>query len=673
MSNNISRKGLAWGALVAVAASLFAGVPAHAAAGLTLAANSSSQVLSVPAGTSFQLVETASSEITGNYNTLAVQVVSNSAGAALVTVDGRATASIRTTDSRVVIGSAAIAAAANNQTIEIRSTSSATATYTVTAWLDANANGAIDATEYSASQTVTFLSAADLTATTSFVKAPTYTSDARSIQVRTALTNVNTDQLALASVGGTGNSIVAAAVSIDLRSGTYDARLNPSQNAASVFVSGDARFYATQSSRDTIDISDDSRVWFSGAVFTAQAYWGTTKLGASVSTTSGLINNAATSIYLDTLKSVNAKNGDLANGVLSAEVRTNSAFVLSATIRGDSGSNLTGVGVKFAVGSANWVTSTIRVDVTANGATTSYTTSASLRAATWTVPADAAGNAQITVAISGSNTGDTNNDLAFTATSANLATKSVTVYQSAAAATTAAATPAVQAVVLGQAATVVATIKDQFGQAFTSGYVAKVTYSSNGSTAGSAASNSYALVTAGAASVSVTVDGTVTGATHYDVQLAKINANGSQTDVASPVAITIATRAASELAVGYLVGVTTAAARVSVDAKTLVGASASSFTAVAQSISGRAVITGDRFVPYAAVTITGAGLYFVNTSGTFDAGTTTTQADANGYFTVTVRSNTSTATNGASAVVSSGAAAAKTVVWTVDALSLIHI
>jgi len=141
------------------------------------------------------LIETASSEIpSSSYTTLTVQVDNVNAGAATVTVDGRFTKSLATTDARIVFSTDLRSTTINNQTIEIRGTSAATASYTVTAWLDANNNAVVDNGEYSAVQTVKFLGAADLTATTSFLSSPTYTSDARSLSVRTELTNVNTNQ-----------------------------------------------------------------------------------------------------------------------------------------------------------------------------------------------------------------------------------------------------------------------------------------------------------------------------------------------------------------------------------------------------------------------------------------------------------------------------------------------
>jgi hypothetical protein len=663
MSNNISRKGLAWGALVAIAASLFATAPAHAAAGVTLNANSTSQVLSVPTGTSFTLVETASSEIPStSYNTLAFSVVNNNAGAATVTVSGRIAQTLATSDARVTFTSAQVAAAGNNQTIEVRSTSSATASYTVTSWLDANGNGVVDNGEYSASQTITFKSAADLSAatTTSFIGAPTYTSDSRSVQVRVAFDSaqINNDQLA----GSTQQARITSNVSVDIRVGTYDARNTPATNAAAVFGSADARFYAYTNGNNTgngaVLISDGARVWYSGAVFTAQAYWGTTAIGAQASTTGGLVNNAATTISADTVKGANAALQ--VSG--SAQVRVNSAFQVSATIRGDATSNLAGAGVKFAVSTANWVTNTIRVTV--NG--TTYATSANLRAASWTVAADAKGNALLNVSVAGSNTGDANNDLTFTATSANLGTVNVVVKQTAAVATTLAATPDSQAVVLGSAAAVVSTIKDQFGQRIAdTNYAVKVTYSASGSTAGSTASGAFTPVVGGTATSNVTVDGTVTGTTHYSVSAVTIAADGSQTPATSlgSVVVTVVTRAAADLVVGYVVNVATVGARESVDTKALGGAAGDATVAV--SVTGRAVITADRGVPYAKVTIAGAGLFVLDTvAGTYAAAPFVVTADANGYFTATIRSNT---TGTIAGTVASGSATAVAFNVVVDA------
>jgi trimeric autotransporter adhesin len=658
MSNNISRKGLAWGALVAIAASLFATAPAHAAAGVTLNANTTSQVLSVPNGTSYTLVETASSEIpTSSYGTLAFSVVNNNAGAGVVTVGGRTTQSFATTDARVTFTAAQVAAASNNITIEVRSTSSATASYTVTSWLDANNNGVVDNGEYSASQTITFKSAADLSAatTTSFVSTPTYTTDARSLSVRVAFdsTLINNDQLA----GSTQQTRISNNVSVDVRVGTYDARLVPATNAAAVVGSGDARFYANTGTNvnptNSVDISDGARVWYSGAIFTAQAYWGTTAIGAKASTANGLINNQATSVSANVVSGANAILKDVNN---SASVRLNSAFQVSATIRGDAGV-LVGQAVKFGVTTAAWTTGTIRVTV--NG--TTYANSADLRAATWSVNSDANGNALLNVSVAGA-TVDALNDIVFTATSAALPVASVRVSQTKAVATTLAATPASQAVVLGSAATLASTIKDQFGQLIAdTNYAIKVTYADG---AGSSASGAFNAVANGAATSSVTVDGTVTGTTHYNVNAVTVAADGSQTPSGlTQVVVTVVTRAAADLVVGYVVNVATVGARESVDTKALAGAAGDATVAV--SVTGRAVITGDRGVPYAKITIAGAGLFVLDTTAsTYAAAPFVVTADANGYFTATIRSNTSGTIAG---TVASGSATAVAFNVVVDA------
>ena len=62
MSNITARKGLAFGALVALGSTLLAGAPAHAAAGVTLAPVAGTS-LNLPAGYGYELRATASSEI----------------------------------------------------------------------------------------------------------------------------------------------------------------------------------------------------------------------------------------------------------------------------------------------------------------------------------------------------------------------------------------------------------------------------------------------------------------------------------------------------------------------------------------------------------------------------------------------------------------------------------
>lgn len=651
MSNNISRKGLAFGALVAIVTSLFAGAPAQAAEVVALDSTYGASLV-VPAGDTFTLTATIDS---GSYQSLNVRVDNLDAAAATVLTAGKPSGSIATSDARYESGAGAFTA--NSQTFSIRGTSTdKTSRFQVTVYRDWHNAGTLDADEASTTKTVTFLKAADIAATTSFVTYPTYTNDARSISARVELTNVNTAQVR-------NSASFASTVTLSIRVGTYDVRnSSATPTAAPVTISGDNRFYGS-----VLDIANDSIHWYAGAVYTAQAYVGTATLGAAVSTTA-LTNIDPVSVAIATKTGANA----LAAAGNSASVRQNAAYQVTATLTGDSKAAIAGQTVTFTV-DGTWTTGTARVTV-GNGVTsTTYATSADLRAAAIKATADADGVATISISTTGFGTfaADSANALTVVAKAGTRSSATLTTKPAAAAATTVAATPASQAVVLGSAASVSVTLKDQFGEAVTSGYVAQAKYNDG---PGTAASETYKALTNGAATLALTVDGTVTGSTRYTVQARAIAEDGSLGATVSPVSVLVVTRAAADLVSGYIkiggntetLGVRTAAARVSVDAKTLVGATASDFTAAAQSISGRVVITGDRGTPYAKVTLAGTGLFFVNADGKFDAASTVATADVDGYFTVTVRSNT---TGTATVKVTSGSAAAQSISWTVDAPS----
>ena len=651
MSNNISRKGLAFGALVAIVTSLFAGAPAQAAEVVALDSTyGTSQV--VPAGDNFTLTATIDS---GSYQSLSVRVENTDAAAAVVSVDNRAATytTIATSDARATLAPGVFTA--NSQTISLRATDkTVTSHFTVTVWKDWHNTGVVDGDEASASKVITFLKSGDLAATTRFVTYPTYTNDARTLKASVELTNVNTAQVR-------NSATFNGSVSVDFRVGTYDVRDSLTTTArATTTISGDNRFYTGD-----VTIVDDRNHWFAGAVYTAQAYTGTVAIGAKVST-AALTNIDPTAAGITLVNGANALTyPGVTTDSRTGDVRKNSAFQVKVTLTGDSKAAVAGQTVKFSVG-GTWATSTIRVTVEG----TVYSTSADLRAASFSKTADADGVALLNVSVAGSNVASAT-DLTFSAVVGTRSTGVLTASQTAAAATTVSATPATQAVELGKAASVSVTLKDQFGEAVTSGYEAQALYYDG---PGTSASETHAPLTNGAATLAITVDGTVTGSTRYTIVAREVASNGSYGASVNARTVAIVTRAAADLVSGYIkiggntetLGVRTAAARVSVDAKALTGAKASAFTAVAQSISGRVVITGDRGTPYAKVTLAGTGLFFVNADGGFDAASTVATADVDGYFTVTVRSNT---TGTATVKVTSGSAAAQSISWTVDAPS----
>jgi hypothetical protein len=208
MSKNLTRKGLALGAVVALGTTLFAGAPAYAASVLFAPTTGTGNTL--VAGETFKLTASLSSDLPSANSTQLKFKVANTtgvaatvkindttlfavagaathvAGASVVALDASvagttaASALAATTTSAVYgIGSAVAAdaavtatasAATNPSTISIASTAATTASYTVTAFLDANNNAVVDAGELSSVQTVNFVKIADSGLTTTFTK-----------------------------------------------------------------------------------------------------------------------------------------------------------------------------------------------------------------------------------------------------------------------------------------------------------------------------------------------------------------------------------------------------------------------------------------------------------------------------------------------------------------------
>ena len=629
MSNNISRKGLAFGALVAVAASLFAGAPAHAAAGVTLAPTAGTSFTGV-VGATFSLTETADSVIpSSSYGTLAVKVA-NTNGVVGTVAAGSASTTFGATDATTTLksnGANSVDARGNNVAISLSTTSTTTAKFDVTAWLDANQNGVVDGGEYSATQTVTFLGAADLAAVTTLT-APVVANDAKDVSAIVNISGVNT------------NYVGSPAISVDFRIGTYDVR-----DASFTSLAGHNATVATQSADTrtsfktaTVSAANGSAAFFvAGAVVTAQAYLGSAKLGAAA--TSTIAATSVTGIAFATVKGDNA----LASASNAAVIRKNGAVQVKLTATGDTRAAVAGRTLKVTV-AAEFATADAR-SITVNG--TTYSNSDSVRAAVTSVVTDADGVAYVTITTAGWNS----TAIVVNATSEN-ATHTALTLNPADATYTATASVTTGAIVVGGTFAVGVTLKDQFGVAAPAGYNAQAQFNSNlVTTNATSASNLYTPVVGGAATLNIVPDSTKTGSVRYDIQVSKVDAiNGGYTGSAiSAGSVDLVIASAVELTAKTLTVVTTGARALSNSELTV--ANGANVVVSANSISG--VVTASGTVrAYAVVTIAGAGLFFK--SGTnYGVGSITVTADVNGAYSVDVASNT-TGTN--AFTVTSGAA-----------------
>jgi len=208
MSKNLTRKGLAFGAVVALGTTLFAGAPAQAASVLFAPTTGTGNTL--VAGETFSLTASLSSDLpAGNSTQLKFRVANTTGVAATVKINGNTISAVAAAATRLAgngpvaldasvggtTAASALAAsttsavfgigpahaqdaavvsgasvATNPTTISISSALNTAASYTVTAFLDANNNAVIDAGELSSAQTVNFVKVADAGATVTFTK-----------------------------------------------------------------------------------------------------------------------------------------------------------------------------------------------------------------------------------------------------------------------------------------------------------------------------------------------------------------------------------------------------------------------------------------------------------------------------------------------------------------------
>jgi hypothetical protein len=196
MSKNLTRKGLALGAVVALGTTLFAGAPAYAASVLFAPTTGTGNTL--VAGETFSLTASLSSDLPATNSTQLKFKVVNTTGVATpsVKINTLTLTSSNNVDYASAAGStdasdvwaaapaagsskvfglgdnAGVSVATSPSTIQIVSTAATTASYVVTAFLDSNNNGVVDTTlgELSSSQTVNFVKIADSGLTTTFTK-----------------------------------------------------------------------------------------------------------------------------------------------------------------------------------------------------------------------------------------------------------------------------------------------------------------------------------------------------------------------------------------------------------------------------------------------------------------------------------------------------------------------
>jgi hypothetical protein len=203
MSKNLTRKGLAFGALVALTSTVIAGTPAFAIDEVTLAPKTGTSY-SLISGETFTLTAATGSLVpSSSFGSLKTKVTNNSAiayttGSTQAGAVFTGTGAQASTVASVVIEDNDGGASSGIADVTIAVAATAAGNFTVQSWLDANGNDLIDDAFVSPVRTVTFVKPADVTATTT-ITAPT--AGDTTISAKIAFDGINNEQIPQSHVG----------------------------------------------------------------------------------------------------------------------------------------------------------------------------------------------------------------------------------------------------------------------------------------------------------------------------------------------------------------------------------------------------------------------------------------------------------------------------------------
>jgi hypothetical protein len=676
MSKNLTRKGLAFGAILALGSSLFAGTAAHAADELTLAPKLGTAYKTIE-GEAFTLLAglapstNASNTVQLKYQvvttaTLGTVAVDNTSGADTttgVTAGQPTNTTVYKTNNTPTVGYA--------QTIALTSSASVVSgtpeTATVTAFFDADNDDLLDAGEYtSAARTVTWVDFADVTGS---VSVTTPAQGDTTIKATASLADINQEMMAATTVGfyftnaagtafsspATATNTTAAASTEDIKvsaavaSGVFSATSNPVAGAGGLGSTGGVKVTA----------------YYKPAA-TAAANFVSNASGATVIHTGALLIGSATSaitvrtvatVTLDAPATANNQviGGTVANvtttaGAATLTARKNSEVTVTATLADGStpAVALANIPVTVTATATSFVSADAK-SVSLNG--TSYATSALLAAASATLTSDSKG--VVTVKL---------NTTGFVDGNQVVITFKAQGYQSAVTVTArditlslvedgAVSASAYRSVVKGSAVTMGYTLVDQFKQVPSTGSYRLVATAGSVTTSGVTAGATYVNFTAGKASVSYTPSGAGTFTVTSSVELQNTSTlnwgNPAQGALALSAVTVNSIAAQTDEVTATSSSSTTAAAVASADEKAIdtrvaIGAVATYVTGEATTVSGTVsqAVTGITRSG-AAVTVSGAGLLFSTAyNGTvFSADKITVYADNSGAYSVAALSN----------------------------------
>jgi hypothetical protein len=399
MSKNLTRKGLALGALMGLATTAIAGTPAFAADEVVFAL-SSGTVYAAPVDDTLTLnASLVSSVPAANIQQLKYKVVTDGSFVAKVVINSAGVANTAhytngatgaynadltgvgalhyapttgavytpsTTPTTVAANTIAIsvdsvANATTATTGDAPSATTATKSVTVTAWIDSNNDGVVDSGEFQKAQTLSFKKYSEITATYALT-APS--AGATSVKGTATFTNINQNQLTkTVTMKFSKNAVdAAAAVTPTVSSGVYTGT-----DSSATFSGGLA----------------------AGDVIGVRALLATAELGSTE------VTAAATARTIDALAAGAIVAGD--NATAAGAVRNGGSFTARAK------TTLSSAAVAGVSGTATFATSgatlSDTVYVTING--TAYKTAAALSGASVSLTSDADGYLSVSITTTG--------------------------------------------------------------------------------------------------------------------------------------------------------------------------------------------------------------------------------------------------------------------------------
>jgi hypothetical protein len=378
MSKNLTRKGLALGAVVALGASVFAGSPAFAANELTVAPSAGTSYTAV-AGSVFNLATTFAPGFTpASYAQLKYIIKTDANSAVSYDANDAALTTLTQTQAVSLTSTTAIGGDITSATqisyLGLSASASVNSSVEVTAFVDANNNDSLTAGEWNTVKTVTFKKLADITPVVTLT-APN-TGDT-TLKATVAWGDLNVEQISNETVNFTASvqgstPLVAANGAGTLATGVWSKTVTALASAEAV---------------------------------TAQAYIGSTAVGTAASATATA--RTISSITANVVKGNDATATAATTGAAStsAVVRTNGTFVASVKALNTATTAAAAAGVAVtATFSTNATlvpasTGVTEKSVTVNG--TKYTTADSLALASVALTTDATGVASVTVSSSG--------------------------------------------------------------------------------------------------------------------------------------------------------------------------------------------------------------------------------------------------------------------------------